>query len=165
MAPDTTVTRKSPNRYSLIVLGIAAALVILIPVATYMVTSILNESAIRYNPVYITPDKSDLCPGEYLNYTIEFEVLHRGIVQVVESWCENTDAGTCFVHLTEEYKLPGSNKQVLNAAASVLVPNSASLIPGQCYNLVHDVENGSISEYIVGPVCIRLNCTAPTTEK
>lgn len=101
--------------------------------------------------------KSDLCPGDLLEYAVTVEINHYpGEATISESWCRAGVSGPCANSLAKSVTVPLANYRLIDGTPSVPIPVSKFFTPG-AYEYWHVAVNGRASGYIV-PFTIRADC-------
>lgn len=107
----------------------------------------------------IPATKSDLCPGEFLEYAVTVEIKHYpGEATISESWCRAGESGPCANSLAKTLTVPLADYRLINGTPSIQVPVSGFFTPG-AYEYWHVAVNGRADGYIV-PFTIRADCPA-----
>ena len=121
----------------------------------------LPRANVSYKNV-IPATKSDLCPGDLLEYAVTVEIKHYpGEATISESWCRAGESGPCANNLAKTQTVPLADYRLINGTPAVPVPVSKFFTPG-AYEYWHVAVNGRASAYIV-PFTIRADCPAIPT--
>lgn len=117
---------------------------------------LLPRAAVSYGSV-IPAIKSDLCPGDNLEYSVTVEITHYpSTATISEGWCRAGDAGSCANSLAKTTTVPLADHRLIKGTPSVPIPISKFFTPG-AYEYWHVAVNGKTSGYIV-PFTIRADC-------
>lgn len=118
----------------------------------------LPRATVSYRDV-LPAIKSDLCPGDLLEYSVTVEIDHYpSAVTISESWCRAGETGPCANSLAKAQTIPLANYRKINGTPEVPIPVSKFFTPG-AYEYWHVAVNGKSSGYIV-PFTIRADCPA-----
>jgi hypothetical protein len=122
---------------------------------------LLPRAAVSYGEV-IPATKSDLCPGDLLEYSVTVEINHYpGEATISESWCRAGESGPCANSLAKTQTVPLADYRLIHGTPSVPIPVSRFFTAG-AYEYWHVAVNGKASGYIV-PFTIRADCPAIPT--
>ncbi len=123
----------------------------------------LPRANVSYRDV-IPATKSDLCPGDLLEYAVTVEIKHYpGEATITESWCRAGESGPCANSLAKTQTVPLADYRLISGTPAVPIPVSKFFTPGP-YEYWHVAVNGKADGYIV-PFTIREDCPdipAPT---
>lgn len=144
------------RRMSLFLLGLCLVLIAMIGWQMWNGVRANRRAAASYTTgMIVQPVKSNLCPGEELQYQQSIRIDTMAMVDISREWCKRD--GTCDLSLHQSWTNVIVVPQDVSALVSRVVPPSTQWKPGGSYEFRSGIHNGKLSVQFV-PFSIREDC-------